>query len=69
MPEHRIIVYPPTATGGRRVRFGDRILGTAYSLHELTGFLQNAGLTGWNELDVIESDFVEWHEGGPEVWS
>ncbi|AWT41233.1 MULTISPECIES: hypothetical protein [Streptomyces] len=68
MPEHRVIVSPPSPTGGRRVRIDDRILGTAYSLHDLTVFLQNAGLTGWDELDVLESDLIEWHEGGPEVW-
>ncbi|TVZ90538.1 hypothetical protein [Streptomyces sp. BK340] len=28
----------------------------------------NAGLTGWDELDVAESGCIEWHEGGPEVW-
>jgi hypothetical protein len=50
------------------VRIDERILGTPYSLHDLTVFLRNAGLTGWDELDVIESEWTEWHEGGPEVW-
>ncbi|WP_328826898.1 hypothetical protein [Streptomyces ureilyticus] len=50
------------------MRIDDRILGTAYSLHDLTVFLQNAGLTGGDELDVAESGLIEWHEGGPEVW-
>ncbi|MEU9213891.1 hypothetical protein AB0D27_39865 [Streptomyces sp. NPDC048415] len=68
MSELRVIVYPPSETGGRRVCIDDRILGTAYSLHDLTVFLQNAGLTGWDELDVAESSLIEWHEGGPEVW-
>ncbi|WDV56729.1 hypothetical protein PV963_07395 [Streptomyces coeruleorubidus] len=68
MAERRVIVDPPSGTGGRRVRIDGRIIGTAYSLHELTVFLQNAGLTGWDELDVIESDLIEWHEGGPEMW-
>ncbi|MFG2025688.1 hypothetical protein [Streptomyces sp. NPDC048825] len=68
MSERRVIVYPPSETGGRRVRIDDRVLGTAYSLHDLTVFLQNAGLTGWDELDVAESGLIEWHEGGPEVW-
>jgi hypothetical protein len=68
MPEHSVIVYPPAETGGRKVCIDDRILGTAYSLHDLTVFLQNAGLSGWDELDVAESDLIEWHEGGPEVW-
>ncbi|MFE2491922.1 hypothetical protein ACFXI6_53215 [Streptomyces mirabilis] len=68
MSERRVIVYPPSGTGGRRVRIDERMLGTAYSLHDLTAFLRNAGLTGWNELDVVESEWIEWHEGGPEVW-
>ncbi|MCZ1002983.1 hypothetical protein O1M63_41385 [Streptomyces mirabilis] len=62
------MVYPPSGTGGRRVCIDDRMLGTAYSLHDLTVFLQNAGLTGRDELDVVESGWIEWHEGGPEVW-
>lgn len=68
MSERRVIVYPPSEKGGRKVRVDDQTLGTAYSLHDLTVFLQNAGLTGWDELDVAESGLIEWHEGGPEVW-
>lgn len=68
MTERSVIVYPPSEAGGRQVRIDDRIIGTAYSLHDLTVFLQNAGLTGWDELDVVESGLIEWHEGGPEVW-
>ncbi|MFF1629753.1 MULTISPECIES: hypothetical protein [unclassified Streptomyces] len=68
MSERRVSVYPPSGTGGRRVCIDDQMLGTAYSLHDLTVFLQNAGLTGWDELDVAESGCIEWHEGGPEVW-
>ncbi|MGW1507278.1 hypothetical protein ACWCQW_54600 [Streptomyces mirabilis] len=68
MSEHRVIVCPPPAAGGRQVRVDDRLMGTAHSLHDLTVLLQNAGLTGWDELDVVESGLIEWHEGGPEVW-
>ncbi|GAA3245778.1 hypothetical protein MTQ10_28425 [Streptomyces sp. XM83C] len=68
MSEPRVVVSPPLPAGGRRIRVDDRVLGTAYSLHDLTVFLQNAGLPGWDELDVLESDLIEWHEGGPEVW-
>ncbi|WP_257217528.1 MULTISPECIES: hypothetical protein [Streptomyces] len=32
--------------GGRKKSINDRTLGTAYSRHDLTVFLQNAGLTG-----------------------
>ncbi|MEU1449748.1 MULTISPECIES: hypothetical protein [Streptomyces] len=68
MSEHCVIVCPPSAAGGRRVRVDDRLMGTAHSLYDLTVLLQNAGLTGWDELDVVESGLIEWHEGGPEVW-
>jgi hypothetical protein len=70
MAEQRVIVYPPSPTGGgRRVRVDAEILGTAYSLHDLTVFLERAGLEGWDEVDVANSDLIEWHGGGPEVWS
>ncbi|MFE9643359.1 hypothetical protein ACFYO0_04215 [Streptomyces sp. NPDC006365] len=47
MSERHVIVYPPSATDGRTVRIEDRILGSAYSVHDLTVFLQKAGLAGW----------------------
>ncbi|MGF0173184.1 hypothetical protein ACQF36_22585 [Streptomyces sp. Marseille-Q5077] len=50
------------------MRIDDQVIDTAYSLHDLTVFLQNAGLADWDELDVAESGLIEWHEGGPEVW-
>ncbi|POX51090.1 hypothetical protein [Streptomyces sp. Ru72] len=68
MAERRVIVYPPSESGGRRVRVDGEILGTAYSLHDLTVFLQHAGLEGVDEVDVAESPLIEWHGGGPEVW-
>jgi hypothetical protein len=68
MAQSRVIVYPPLVTGGRRVRFGDQILGTAYSLTDLAVLLRHAGLDDVDALDVAESDVIEWHEGGPEVW-
>jgi len=68
MAERRVIVDSPGESGGRRVRVDGETLGTAYSLHDLTVFLQHAGLEGVDELDVIESPLIEWHGGGPEVW-
>ncbi|MGW6292775.1 hypothetical protein [Streptomyces sp. NPDC055058] len=69
MPSHRpVVVYPPSESGGRRVRVDGAILGTAYSLQDLTVFLQHAGLEGWDELDVSASDLIEWRGGGSEVW-
>ncbi|MEU9386675.1 hypothetical protein AB0D38_39515 [Streptomyces sp. NPDC048279] len=49
-------------------RFDDETLGTAYSLHDLSVFLQRAGLEDMDEVDVIDSPLIEWHGRGPEVW-
>ncbi|WP_055492755.1 hypothetical protein [Streptomyces sp. TP-A0356] len=68
MAEPKVIVSPPLPKGGRQVLVGDEVLGTAYSLHELTVYLQRAGLEGVDELDVAMSPLIEWHGGGPEVW-
>jgi hypothetical protein len=65
----RIVVYPPSETGGRRVRVDGEILGTAYSLHDLTVFLEQAGLEGYDELDVAAWEQIEWRGGGADVWT
>lgn len=54
MAEHCVIVGAPCESGGRRVRVDDEILGTAYSLHDLTVFLQHSCLVGGDELDVAD---------------
>jgi hypothetical protein len=68
MPERRVIVSPPSDNGGRRVQVNEETLGTAYSLHDLSVFLQRAGMEGLDALDVAMSPLIEWHGGGPEVW-
>ncbi|MEU6324527.1 hypothetical protein [Streptomyces sp. NPDC047009] len=68
MVERPVIVEAPCGSGGRRVRIDDEILATAYSLRDLTVFLQDAELVGGDEVDVAESDLIEWFGGGPEVW-
>lgn len=68
MAEHRVIVFPPSERGGRRVQVDNETLGTAFSLRDLTAFLQRAGLKGMDELDVAESPVIEWRGGGPEEW-
>ncbi|MFD8373504.1 hypothetical protein ACFV2Z_22460 [Streptomyces sp. NPDC059688] len=68
MVERSARVEAPCAAGGRCVLLGEEVLGTAYSLHELTLLLRQAGLVGGDELDVAESDLIEWYGGGPEVW-
>ncbi|MEU8976674.1 hypothetical protein AB0D11_47385 [Streptomyces monashensis] len=68
MAERRVIVQAPGAAGGRRVQVDGEELGTAYSLHDLSVFVQRAGLEGMDELDLAMSPLIEWHGGGPEVW-
>jgi hypothetical protein len=68
MATPRVIVYPPSETGGRRVRAGGKTLGTAFSLHDLAVFLEQAGLEGYDELDVAGWEHIEWRGGGPEQW-
>jgi hypothetical protein len=67
--ELHVIVYPPSPVdGGRLVRVNGEILGFAHSLRDLTVFLRHSGLEG-DEIDVANSELIEWHGGGPEVWS
>ncbi|MFI2202670.1 hypothetical protein ACH47Z_18195 [Streptomyces sp. NPDC020192] len=68
MAERRVIVDPPGEGGGRQVHVDGEFLGKAYSLHDLSVFLQRAGLEGVDEVDVMEHPLIEWHGGGPEVW-
>ena len=68
MAKPSVRVEPPCGSGDRRVCRGDDVLGSAKSLRELTLLLRRAGLVRGDELDVAESDLIEWHGGGPEVW-
>jgi hypothetical protein len=68
MAERRVIVSPPSEHGGRRVQVDGDVLGTAFSLQDLTVFLQRAGLEGVDELNIAESPVIDWLGGGPEVW-
>lgn len=63
-----VVVYPPSPSGGRRVRVHAEILGTAYSLRDLVEFLRRAGLEGVDEGDAAVSEIIEWRGGGPSVW-
>ncbi|MFB7597228.1 hypothetical protein [Streptomyces sp. NPDC056160] len=64
-----VIVYPPDEAGGRRVRVDGTILGLAYSVQDVARFLQEAGLQGWDEMDVVRSGLIEWRGGGADVWT
>jgi hypothetical protein len=63
-----VIVYPPSPSGGRRVRADGTILGLAYDLADVVEFLRRAGLE-LTPADVAESRLIEWRGGGPGVWS
>ncbi|MGW2708668.1 hypothetical protein ACWC4J_06700 [Streptomyces sp. NPDC001356] len=63
-----VTVYPPSPTGGRRVRVDGEILGLAYSLVDVAEFLRRAGLDGIEPEDVVRSELIEWRGGGPLVW-
>ncbi|MGW7610259.1 hypothetical protein ACWGKW_23860 [Streptomyces sp. NPDC054766] len=69
MTERSVIVYPPTKLGGRLVWVDGRPVGTVRGLRALTELLNAAGWEGLDEVDVAELPVIEWHGGGPEVWS
>ncbi|MFJ8777643.1 hypothetical protein [Streptomyces sp. NPDC102476] len=64
----RMIVCPPSGAGRRRVGICGQMPGAAFSVHALTVFAPNSGLTGRDVLDVVEPGRIEWAAGEPEVW-
>ncbi|MGW7053150.1 hypothetical protein [Streptomyces sp. NPDC054887] len=58
-----IIVYPPSPTGGRRVRVDGEILGLAHSDRDLVEFLRRAGLDDAEQLVDSDSRLIEWRGG------
>ncbi|MEU0978483.1 hypothetical protein ABZ488_04630 [Streptomyces griseus] len=62
-----IVVHRPSPTGGRRVTVRGRILGLAYSDHDLIVFLADAGLL---DPDLLLDDpaWVEWRGRGAHQW-
>ncbi|WP_189930402.1 hypothetical protein [Streptomyces sulfonofaciens] len=66
----RVIVAPPSPSGGRRVRVDGEILGLAYGLEDVIEFLRRAGLETVDEVDLRQgTGLVEWRGGGPDVWA
>ncbi|MFJ1806995.1 MULTISPECIES: hypothetical protein [unclassified Streptomyces] len=63
-----VVIYPPAADGGRRVRAGDHFLGMAYGLLDVAEFLREAGVDDADEAYVESSALIEWRGGGPEAW-
>jgi hypothetical protein len=75
MAKYRVIVFPPSNTGGRRVKVDGDMPVRAYSLQDLSVFLERAGIEDWTEVnqmaeDLVEaaSDLIEWCGGEPEAW-
>ncbi|MFD9336325.1 hypothetical protein ACFWBF_18255 [Streptomyces sp. NPDC060028] len=66
-PGLRVIVYPPDAQGGRRVRCDGEILGRALGPGDLLEFLRRAGLDQ-DDVRLDDVGLIEWRGGGPAVW-
>ncbi|MCL8010227.1 hypothetical protein [Streptomyces sp. AS02] len=66
---HPVVVYPPAADGGRRVRVDDHFLGMAYGLLDVAEFLRRAGIEDADPEYVRQSGLIEWRGGGPDVWA
>ncbi|MCJ1680023.1 hypothetical protein MTF65_22285 [Streptomyces sp. APSN-46.1] len=64
----RVVVYPPDAEGGRRVRCHGKILGRALGPRDLLEFLRRAELDPEN-VRLDDPLLIEWRGGGPAVWS
>jgi hypothetical protein len=65
--EPRVIVQPPSPSGGRRVRIDGTILGVAYRPGDLLEFLRRAGLDP-DAVRLDDPELIEWRGGGPDVW-
>ncbi|MGQ4382222.1 hypothetical protein [Streptomyces sp. SAS_270] len=63
----RVIVHPPSPTGGRRVRVDGEILGLAHNLVDLAEFLRRAGLE-IDAADVAGAPWIDWRGVGPDHW-
>ncbi|MEU4035776.1 hypothetical protein [Streptomyces collinus] len=64
----RVIVHPPSATRGRRVRVDGEILGLAHHVADVAEFLRRAGLE-IDPAEVAEVPWIDWRGAGPERWS
>ncbi|KOT90392.1 hypothetical protein ADK86_26160 [Streptomyces sp. NRRL F-5755] len=64
----RVVVHPPSPTGGRRVHADSVVLGVAYGIADFLEFLRRAGLDP-DDVDLGDTSLIEWRGGGPGVWS
>ncbi|MFE0376235.1 hypothetical protein ACFW1M_11730 [Streptomyces inhibens] len=63
----RVVVPPPSPTGGRRVTVDAQILGLAYGPRDVVEFLRRAVLDE-DAIDLDNPRPIEWRGGGPDVW-
>ena len=63
-----VVIYPPAADGGRRVRVDEHFLGMAYGLLDIAEFLREVGIEDADETYVEGSSLIEWRGGGPTAW-
>ncbi|MGW0411666.1 hypothetical protein ACWERI_18460 [Streptomyces collinus] len=63
----RVIVHPPSATGGRRVRADGEVLGMAHDVADVAEFLRRAGLE-IDPAELAEVPWIDWRGVGPEHW-
>ncbi|MFH8573522.1 hypothetical protein [Streptomyces sp. NPDC017993] len=61
----QVTVHPPEPGGARRVTAGDRRLGVAHRIEDVVSLLRHVGL---DEVEVEETDLIDWQGGGPEEW-
>ncbi|RSO50676.1 hypothetical protein DMH15_00775 [Streptomyces sp. WAC 06725] len=64
----RVVVHPPSPTGGRRVHADATVLGVTYGVNDLLEFLRRAGLDP-DDVGLDDASLIEWRGGGPGVWS
>ncbi|WP_333738084.1 hypothetical protein [Streptomyces sp. IBSBF 2806] len=61
----RVIVHPPSPTGGRRVCVDGEILDLAHNVADVAEFLRRAGLE-IDPTEVAEAPWIDWRAVGPE---
>jgi hypothetical protein len=65
---HRVMVHPPSSTGGRRVTVDAESPGLAFGPADLLEFLRPAGMDA-DAVSLNDRDLIEWRGGGPRVWA
>ncbi|MGP3953006.1 hypothetical protein [Streptomyces sp. 7N604] len=63
----RVVVQPPSPSGGRRVRVDGTILGVAYGPRDVIELLRKAGLDP-DEVRLDDPLLILWRGGGPTHW-